>query len=174
MLCYPANSRSIGTRILVRSYLLFGTDHPIAATMHQPVRLRRTTLFSLQAFVALTAIPGGIVLMASPDGSAIGLTLELLAASPFTSYSIPGIFLALVVGGTAVLGSVLVYRAHPAERVASLATGSVLMGWIVAQCFFLQAIIPLHLLFFALGLSIAVLAAVMDVGKTAASAEVAL
>jgi hypothetical protein len=137
--------------------------------MSRPLRLRRTTLFSLNAFVALSAIPGGIVLMVSPDGSAIGLTPDLLAHSPFISFSVPGLVLAIVVGGSALLGSALVLRPHPAERVASLFSGSILMGWIVAQCFFLQAIIPLHLLFFALGLSIAALAATMEAGPGTAA-----
>ena len=47
----------------------------------------------LQAFIAIGALPVGYLFITKPDGSAVGLNVEMLANSPFSDFLIPGIAL---------------------------------------------------------------------------------
>ena len=53
----------------------------------------------LTAFVTLTAIAGGLLLIMDPEGSSLHLTTSMLQNTPFDDYMVPGIFLILLVGG---------------------------------------------------------------------------
>ncbi len=63
-------------------------------------------LIVLTIFLALTTIAGGIALMAN----IISMPVSLLQGSVFGSYTIPGLALAVLVGGGAVFAAVLLLR----------------------------------------------------------------
>jgi hypothetical protein len=55
-------------------------------------------LLAILIFTGLTAIIGGLLLIARPDGSLLHASESALAATPFANWPIPGIFPAIFVG----------------------------------------------------------------------------
>src|ERR1700688_3073362 len=64
-----------------------------------------TLLFDLNLFLGLTAVAGGIALLAGW----INVPLSSLAGSPFSDYTVPAVLLTAAVGGTALLAAWLVH-----------------------------------------------------------------
>ena len=80
--------------------------------------LLRAVLVFLAGFLALSAIPGGITLLAGFYAP----PLEQLEGSVFSSFLVPGLALLVVVGGSALLALVLlVRRSHIGPVVAGFA-----------------------------------------------------
>ncbi|WP_173923520.1 hypothetical protein [Agromyces sp. Marseille-P2726] len=109
----------------------------------------RITLLVVQAFVAVTAFAGGVALAAGsivPDlASAITPPAEYLEGSPFSSYLVPGLVLALVLGGVHAVAFVLLLRRRPSALFVSAAAGYAALIWIFVQMMvipfsFLQAV----------------------------------
>ncbi|MGV8964937.1 MAG: hypothetical protein ACOH2F_01540 [Cellulomonas sp.] len=63
-------------------------------------RLRRTVV-GLHLFNAASAVGGGIALAAG----GLDVPTTLLRHTPFASFVVPGIFLALIIGGSATIGA---------------------------------------------------------------------
>jgi hypothetical protein len=55
-------------------------------------------LIVLLLFIGIGALISGAMLFLSPDGSLLGMSMDLLAGSPFGNYLIPGIILFLFIG----------------------------------------------------------------------------
>jgi hypothetical protein len=87
--------------------------------------------------MTLNAVPAGLLLVAKPDGSLIGLPPALLEGSPFADYRIPGLALAAGVGGASLSAFLLVLRCHRRARAATLLAGAVQVGWIACQVAFI-------------------------------------
>jgi hypothetical protein len=110
---------------------------------HNVARKRKFSEFILLgslALVALSAIPAGLMLAAAPDGRLLGMSLELLSASPFSTFLIPGCVLATLVGGSSLAAFFLFWNRHPLARAAILGSGLVLTGWIIVQAFWIGAL----------------------------------
>lgn len=114
----------------------------------------RGALFFVEAFVAVTSILGGLALVVGtflPDRSlAITPPSEYLAGSPFTSYLVPGLILAIVVGGLNVCAFVLLLRRRSLALFAAAVAGYSVQCWIFVQ----MALIPfspLQAVYFAAG-----------------------
>jgi hypothetical protein len=86
-------------------------------------RVLRFLLLSLLAFLALTAVAGGLGLL----GGLVAPPAELLSGTPFGSYLVPGLALLLLVGGGAALAAVLVWRRHRLGLAAALAAGLMIL-----------------------------------------------
>ena len=119
---------------------------------HRGIRL---TLLLVQAFVALTALAGGAVLMISAlsDGFSSSWTppSEYLEGSPFASYLVPGLILAVVIGGGHVFAFAELERHRPWALLGAAAAGFALLIWIFVQ----MAVIPfsaLQAVYFGAGL----------------------
>jgi hypothetical protein len=80
----------------------------------------RSFLLLLIAFVAVTALPSGILLVYEPDGSLLGLPLAMLESSPFVN---SGLMLALVVGGSCILSLSLIASGNANAYKFSVGTG---------------------------------------------------
>jgi peptidoglycan/LPS O-acetylase OafA/YrhL len=120
-------------------------------------------LIVLVAFLALTAIGGGIGLL---TGS-IAPGLELLAGSPFASYAVPGLALVVLVGGSALVATVGLIRRYPrAIQLAGL-SGAMIVGFEVVEVLIIGSdpgvARNLQLFYFTLGLAILVVAGVLSV-----------
>ena len=82
-----------------------------------------TTLIIINIFLAFTAIPGGFCLLtgiAAPP-------LDELKGSIFTDYTIPGLALMIIVGGSALLASVLLVRKYKYAVFYSAIVGLIIM-----------------------------------------------
>lgn len=89
---------------------------------------RTTILYGLNLFLALTAVAGGIALIAG----VIKMPLSALAGSPFTDFTVPGILLTAIVGGTSLLAAWLVHRGLGlGAQVSAVAGGAIIIFEIV-------------------------------------------
>jgi hypothetical protein len=86
-------------------------------------RAARTWLIILDAFLGVTAVLGGLCLVAGWYAP----PLAMLAGSPFASYLIPGLALVVLVGGGSVLAAVLVARRAAWGVAASAAAGVMIL-----------------------------------------------
>lgn len=115
------------------------------------VRAARLIARLVHGFVGLTAIAGGIGLSSGLDS----FPSAWLVGTPFTTYLVPGLILSVVVGGSALAASVLLWRRHPDAWLASALAGAVLTGWIAIEMALLQqptTPTPIELLYLVLGL----------------------
>jgi hypothetical protein len=106
----------------------------------------------LQLFIGLSAVGGGLGLVLEPNGSNLGMPLEMLKYSPFSDFLIPGIVLLIVNGLGSIAGSVSSFRPfHYAAEIA-LALGAFLVAWIIIQVYLIHSFHWLHALYFSLGI----------------------
>ena len=105
----------------------------------------RMTLLIVQAFVALTALAGGAAVMMGT------LDPEYLEGSPFTSYLVPGLTLAVVLGGVHILAFIQLERRLPWALFVSAAAGYTTLIWIFVQMVYIPFSF-LQLTYFAIGL----------------------
>jgi peptidoglycan/LPS O-acetylase OafA/YrhL len=92
-------------------------------------RIRRVTMV-LAGFVGVTAVLGGVELV---TGYPVQQPVDWLAGTPFDSYVVPGLVLAALVGGSAVLALIAAIRSDPRWPRSAIVAGGVLCGWIVAE-----------------------------------------
>ena len=81
------------------------------------------TLIVLTIFLALSAIAGGIQLLEGTYAPPI----EMLDGSVFKDYTIPGLALGLIVGGSAIFASVLLIRKSKFSILSATTAGVIIM-----------------------------------------------
>lgn len=107
---------------------------------------------AIQVIVAIGAIPAGYSMLAKPDGSALGMTVEILAGSPFKDFFIPGLFLFLVNGVCNLAGAVLCFIHFRYAPFIAFALGIALIIWIVVQVYSVGLMHILQSVYFATGI----------------------
>lgn len=117
----------------------------------------RITL-ALLAFTALTAVPSGVALMLRAHGSELA-PISLLEGTGFTSFLIPGLLLAIVVGGSSTAAVWLTRARSEYATDATLLAGGVLTFFIVCERALLRAASPLQAVYAAVGLALIAIAA---------------
>ena len=110
-----------------------------------------TVLGILQIFIGIGAVPAGIAMISDPSGRGLGMSLDMLANSPFTDFLIPGVFLLAVNGIGSLLGGIASFRRHRFAGEIAAGLGTFLMVWIAAQVWWM-GVHWLHVLYFVLGL----------------------
>ena len=99
---------------------MIGETHPTAI---------RYSLGGLLSFGAMNAFGGGYYGLSG----ASGVPTEWLEGSPFPDYFFPSLILLVVVGGSFLLAAIAVFAGLRIARVAAVAAGLVVLGWLVAQ-----------------------------------------
>ena len=88
-------------------------------------------LIALEVFTGLTAVAGGVLLMVRPDGSLLWIAPSALSAlahnSPLPDFFIPGLLLAVIVGGGMLSAATLLEQRRPYALELAMATGAALM-----------------------------------------------
>ena len=116
----------------------------------------RIALLIVQAFVALTAFAGGTALVIGSLGAELPVSITMppadLAGSPFDSYVIPGLMLAVVLGGVHVVAFVLLVRRRPSALFVAAVAGYATLVWIFVQMVYIPFSF-LQALYFAAGLA---------------------
>lgn len=102
-----------------------------------PANSWRIVLVALAGFVAATAIAGGVMLATGGEGTRF--PPALLTSTPFSDYFVPGLLLALVVGGSALVATLACLRDARFGARASVLSGLVLMGWIAGEVLLLPS-----------------------------------
>jgi hypothetical protein len=112
-------------------------------------RLARWTLLIVTAFNALSAVGGGIAVVAT---GGMGMPVSMLAGGPFTSFALPGVILLVVVGGTQTTALVLLLaRRAPALLWAAIA-GFGMVIWIFVETGIIAGISALQVIYFVTGI----------------------
>jgi hypothetical protein len=109
-------------------------------------------LGALQLFIGLGAVAGGVGLVLEPSGAKLGIPLEALQNSPFSSYLVPGIVLFVVNGLGNVAGAAASFVRYEYAGEFGTALGAFLVAWIVLQVYWLAAFHWVHALYFGLGM----------------------
>jgi hypothetical protein len=113
----------------------------------------RWTMIELRTLLGLNALGGGWYGLAGAQG----VDPSWLAGSPFTDYTIPSLFLLVVIGGGSLATAIAWWRRSRFAPLLTLATGLVVMAWIVIQVAIISFNSPLQPISFTAG---AILAAV--------------
>ncbi|MDZ4707056.1 MAG: hypothetical protein SH818_01530 [Saprospiraceae bacterium] len=112
----------------------------------------------LMGFTAVTAILSGIVLFFYPDGHFFQMSVNLLEHSFFDNFLIPGLVLALVVGGSNLVGALsLAFDYKWSDRTTFFA-GLCICGWIVVQYLLIRTFDWLQVFYLSLGLVLILMA----------------
>ena len=109
-------------------------------------------LGTLQAFIGLGAVAGGLLLVCDPSGESLGMPLEVLEETPFTTFLVPGIVLLAVNGLGSFSGAVASFVRHRQAGTAAIALGVFLIAWILAQVYWFAGFHWLHWLYLGLGI----------------------
>src|SRR5512142_371334 len=80
-------------------------------------------LIVLVIFQSISTILGGIALLAN----IISMPVELLQGSPFKDYTVPGLALSLLAGGSSLFASILLFRKSKFSILFSTTAGVVMM-----------------------------------------------
>lgn len=108
--------------------------------MRVPAARLRATIFwllvAVSIFHALSAIGGGIGMIVA-DG--LSMPKSLLADTPFTTFTIPGLVLLLVVGGTQLVAAVLLIGRRESALLWSTVAGFGMLIWIISEIYLINA-----------------------------------
>ena len=111
-----------------------------------------TGLGVLQAFIGIGAVAGGLGLMLNPSGGSLGLPLELLEKTPFSTYLVPGLVLFTVNGLGNLAGAVASFTRRRFAGEIAMALGAFLVAWILIQVYWMSGFHWLHWLYLVLGI----------------------
>jgi hypothetical protein len=121
----------------------------------------RIVLLVIEAFVGLSALGGGIAIL---QGVVFGFVLPLswLAGTPFSDYTIPGLALVIVVGGSALLAAATVFIERERAVLVSMMAGLFMAGYEVVEMVSIDSkfgdalptFLGLQLFYFVLGLAV--------------------
>lgn len=104
-------------------------------------RATRTTLLVVQLFIAFTSVLGGLALVLGSLSSDLVTVVsppdEFLEGSPFGSFLIPGVILAVVLGGLHAWAAVEMLRQAPWALLLAAAAGYATLIWIFVQMMFI-------------------------------------
>jgi hypothetical protein len=118
-------------------------------------RVTRIVLLAALAFTAVTSVLGGAMLVVGAlvdlGGSPIAIPESYLKGTPFASTLLPGLALAIVVGGTHAGAFVMVARRMRWAMAASAVAAFGVLVWIFVQMVYIP-FSPLQALYFGLGL----------------------
>lgn len=79
-------------------------------------RRRRLALIAILFFTGVSAVVSGALLVAAPDGSLLQADPSAFADTPFGDWRVPGLFLAILVGGGYLATGVWQWRRLPWAR----------------------------------------------------------
>lgn len=114
------------------------------------MKILRISSIVLEWFVAVSAIAGGCM-VASTNGKGFDLSADWLSGV-FSSYLIPGIILAVVIGGTQVIAAVAEMRqsSHAYEATATATIGMLI--WFFVELYILKHTHWMQILYFSIGI----------------------
>lgn len=103
-------------------------------------------------FVALGALPVGYLFIVHPDGSAVGMNIEMLDNSPFSDFLIPGIALFVFNGLFHLINAFFCFLKLRYAPYIGVILGIGLLIWIVVQVYSIGLDSYLQPVFFSIGM----------------------
>ena len=116
-----------------------------------------STLVAIEFVTGAAALAGGILLVVKPDGSLLHAKLSALSGSPFADWRMPGLLLALLVGGGFLWAAEWERRELPHARHLSMFAGLGLIVFELAELAWI-GLQPLEMVFGVVGILVVVLA----------------
>lgn len=117
-------------------------------------RALRTTiswvLVVLSIFLAVSAVGGGVGMIVA-DG--LSMPKAMLADTPFTTYTIPGLILVLVVGGTQAVAAAMLLARRESSLLWSAVAGFGMVIWILIEVAFIHALMWAQIIYLVSGLT---------------------
>lgn len=107
----------------------------------------RWAMIAICTLLGLNGLGGGWYGLAGAQG----VDPAWLAGSPFSDYTIPSLFLLVVIGGGALVTAFAWWRRSAVAPLLSLGLGLVVMAWIVIQVAIISLNSPLQPIFFVTG-----------------------
>jgi hypothetical protein len=128
-------------------------------------KLVRIALVAIETFVGLGAIAGGIALLTGVFAQ--GIPVVWLQGTPFSDYTVPGLALAILVGGGMLLAAATVFILREWAVLVSAVAGIFMVGFEVVEAVSVDSkagnglplVAGLQVFYFVLGLAIFGLAA---------------
>ncbi len=122
----------IGLAVIALAEYLWTTEfsgRQLPARKHEIIRI---ALLVIAAFIATSAIEGGVAVL---GGVVFGYKLPLtwLAGTPFGDYTIPGLALAIVVGGSALIAAATVFIHREWAVLVSATAGLMMVGFLIVE-----------------------------------------
>jgi hypothetical protein len=122
----------IGLAVIALAEYLWTTEfsgRQLPPRKHEVIRI---ALLAITAFIATSAIGGGVAVL---GGVVAGYKLPLawLAGTPFGDYTIPGLALAIVVGGSALLAAATIFIHRQWALLVSEVAGLAMVGYLVVE-----------------------------------------
>jgi hypothetical protein len=121
-------------------------------------RWMRALIAGLEILVGVVAVISGVLMLRSPE-DAFGSAQDILAGSPFDTWTGPGLLLLVLVGLAPLVVAALVIMRRPPGLLLSVAWGIGLVVWIVVQWFLLADTLWLQPVLAAVGVVVAATAA---------------
>lgn len=106
----------------------------------------------VQLFIAIGAIPAGLLMIIEPDGTGLGMSTGMLSGSPFHDFFIPGLFLLIVNGLFHAFGGVLSLKSNQYAGNVGIILGIFLLIWICVQVYYINPIHILQIIYFVIGI----------------------
>lgn len=111
----------------------------------------------VQVFIAIGAIPAGILFLIEPDGNLMGMDALMLKGAPFADFTIPALLLLIVLGIGNAVAALFSFLLLNVSGKAGFALGLILIVWIAAQVYWMGFTSFLQLVMAFVGLSETVL-----------------
>ena len=109
-------------------------------------------LVGLLTFNALSALGGGAGLVTGT----LPVPTALLRHTPFDSYVIPGLFLGIAIGGSALVGAIALLAHAKRSRLISAAAAFIMIGWIAGETILVEGFSWLQGLYLLTGVLVVV------------------
>jgi hypothetical protein len=107
-------------------------QHPRDSDARSLSRFEKAAV-SLEVFLSVGALGGGVALMFGPRGEIIPLPLSALRGSPFETYFAPGLILFCALGLGPFGAALLAWRRNPLAPRAALGVGVALLIWMAVE-----------------------------------------
>ena len=111
-------------------------------------QITSTTLLVL----GLSSLLGGAMLVSDPSGEMIGISVSILAGTPFGTFLIPGLILLFVLGIDSLIVALLVWKNSQRFSGLVLVQGMALLIWLMVQVWMIGAVHIMQLVMCILGL----------------------
>lgn len=129
----------------------------------------RSLALAISGFIALTATGGGVAILTGVDT----FPMEWLSGTPFTSYVIPALILAIAVGESSLLAAIALLRRAQRAPLVTLIAGILVAGYVSVEAIILNQEPPgptaAEVVYFVLGLLLFVLGLILRTRSSRAS-----
>jgi hypothetical protein len=150
----------IGLAVVALAEYLWTTEfsgQPLPPMKHEVIR---SSLLVIAAFIATSAIEGGMALLRGELDRF--LSEAWLAGTPFSDYTIPGLVLVIVVGGSALLAAATAFIHREWAVLVSELAGLVMAGYLMVEAISIDSkvgnaiptALALQLFYFVLGMAL--------------------